>query len=124
MKKTLLSFICIFSLLALTGCGSKKVTCTLLDEEIAIGYKIKSEAIATVKDGNIKEYDLNITMTFEDEDLATSSYDILVNDHTNKDMKFKRKGKEITGSTTENLSEAVSKSEFISGLEGEGYTCK
>lgn len=124
MKRIFLSILCFTCIFVLTGCGSKKVTCTFLNEETTVGYKIKSEAIATLEKGNVKKYKLNITMIFDEEDLATSSYDILVNDYKETDMKFNKKGKTITGTSTEVFSEKVTKSEFIKGLEGEGYTCK
>lgn len=124
MKKIFLTCISIFSLFILTGCGNKKLICTLEENKSDVGFIVETTIITKVAGDKVSGYDLEMNMTFDDEDLATSSYDSLVNDYTESDMKFKRNGKVITGKLTEVLSETITKKEFKEGLEGEGYTCK
>lgn len=124
MKKIFIACITIFCLFILTGCSNKKLTCTLEEDKSYVGFMVKNTLTAKPSNNIIAGYDLEMTMTFEDDDLAITSYDALVNDYTETDMKFKRDGKIITGNLIEKLSESITKKEFIEGLESEGYTCK
>jgi hypothetical protein len=124
MKKIFLITLLTFTVIIVTGCGNKKITCTIETEEDELGYKMKAIAKASVTDGKIKEYDSELIITFDDEDLASSSYNIIVAGYNDKDMVFKQKGKKITGILTDVLVEPITKEKFIEEFESEGYTCK
>ena len=80
MKKGVLLIVLTFSLI-LTGCGGKKkqVSC-VYNKEFEVGYKLEAKVTGKLENDIVNEVNLKMTMNFDDEKLAESSYQILLSE--------------------------------------------
>lgn len=125
MKKSALLIILTFVLI-LTGCGKEKQVSCSMSKEFEVGYKLEAKVSGNLKDGNIESAKLKMTMTFDDEKLAQSSYENLQKeyiDDTNK-VDINIKGKVITVTEDIEQSGVIAKQDFINAYQEDGYTCE
>lgn len=110
---------------ALTGCGSsQKVTCTTETTDASLGYTLKLEAIGTLEEGEVIKEDFTMVMTFESEELATTSYNAIKEGMSDEDIDVKQDENVITVTQSHDLSSGITRSEFISTYEEDGYSCE
>ncbi len=118
MKKYL---IFTFVALLLTGCGSKKLTCTLKTEED--DYKLEQKVIFKSKGDKVDNVEINYTMIFETEDIANDYFNIMNSLEEENDI-ILDKNKITIKSIKDYSSYEETKKELKEELESNGYTCK
>ncbi len=125
MRKSALLIILTFVLI-LTGCGKKKMVTCSMSKEFEVGYKLEAKVSGELKDGNVEGAKLKMTMTFDDEKLAQSSYENLQKEYMDETDKvdINIKGKVITITEDMEQIEAVAKQDFIDVYQEDGYTCE
>ena len=130
MKKIIFPILVLTCVFMLTGCSlpvnlGNNIVCT--GEESSGNYTVKSKVIATLSNGKVST--VKADMTFSDEATAKTTCNLLSTGTNDYDVKCN--GDTITITGFEKMTELsgdkitdVSKDEFISYFEKEGYTCK
>jgi hypothetical protein len=122
-KGKILLFFLLF--LVVTGCKKEeKVTCMNEADSSALGYELTIQNVGTLEDEKVVKEELTMTLTFETEELATSSYTAIQEGMVDEDIQIIQKGNTITVTQTQEFDEGIDKSDFITSYEEDGYVCE
>lgn len=122
MKKGSLLIVLTFMIM-LTGCGKeKKVLCTM-NKEFEVGYKLEAKVTGELEKDIVNQAKLKITMNFDDEKLAESTYQILLEENED-DSDIQLHKNVITITSKIEQTENQTKQDFIDAYQAEGYTCE
>jgi len=126
MKKFGMLAVLFVSVLFISGCGGKKLVCTMSEEEEGF----KADITATVefdKNDIATKVTIDTKAKFDDDASAELYYGIVkAAAESQKGAKAKKSGKTVSLVITQKASEdeKESREEILKGLEEEGYTCK